>query len=117
MSVTLEEVRKFRNRLLDKVSDHELTPALPFFELVENSVREVITHQGEPIKYIHFPCNCAHSCVVYMEGGSGVEVGTVGNEGFTCVEALFDARIALETVVCQIEGSSLRIPIEDFRNL
>jgi CRP-like cAMP-binding protein len=52
-----------------------------------------------------------------MEGGSGVEVGTVGNEGFTCVEALFDARIALETVVCQIEGSSLRIPIEDFRNL
>jgi CRP-like cAMP-binding protein len=117
MAITLYEARKCHNRLLDKIPDDELAPALPFFDLVKSNIRDVVTQQGEPIKYIYFPCNCAHSCVIYMEGGSGVEVGTIGNEGFTCVEALFNAEIALETVVCQIEGSSLRIGIKDFKNL
>lgn len=117
MAIALPEVRKFRNRLLDKIPDHELAPVLPFFDLVETRVQEVSTHQGEPIRHIYFPCTSAHSCILYMEGGNGVEVGTIGNEGFTCVEALFDARIALETVVCQIGGLSLRIAIENFRDL
>jgi CRP-like cAMP-binding protein len=117
MSITLSEARKFRNHLLDKLPDDELSSFLPLFELVESNVRDVITRQGAPIRHVYFPCNCALSCIVYMEGGNGVEVGTVGNEGFTCVEALFNAEIALETVVCQIAGLSLRMPIDDFQQV
>ena len=117
MSVTLSEARQVRNRLLDKLSDQELAPALPFFDLVHTAVREVLVQQGNPITHIYFPGNCAHSCIIYMEGGNGVEVGTIGNEGFTCVEALFDAQLALETVVCQVEGASLRIANRDFQQL
>jgi CRP-like cAMP-binding protein len=117
MSITLSEVRKFRNRLLDRIPDDELAQILPFLETVDLVVGDVVTKQSDEIRHIYFPCNCALSCVVYMEGGSGVEVGTIGNEGFTCVEALFDARIALETVVCQIAGSSLRMQIDDFRTI
>lgn len=117
MSVTLSEARQVQNRLLDKLSDQELAPALPFFDLVQTGLRDVLVRQGRPITHIYFPGNCAHSCVVYMEGGNGVEVGTIGNDGFTCVEALFDAHLALETVVCQIAGASLRIANRDFQQL
>ena len=117
MAISLSEARKSHNRLLDKIPDDELAPVLPFFEMVKTNVRDVVAEQGEPIRYIYFPCNCALSCLIYMEGGNSVEVGTIGNEGFTCIEALFDADIALETVVCQIEGSSLRIHIGDFKRL
>lgn len=115
MSIALSDARKYGNRLLDKLPDGELELMLPFLELVEARVKDVVVHQGEPIKFIHFPSNCAYSCVVSMEDGAGVEVGTIGNEGFTCVEMLFDATIALETVVCQIEGMSLRMRAEEFR--
>ena len=114
MSITLSEIRKIRNRLLDRVPDDELMRILPLFETVDVVLGDVVVRQGEEIRHIYFPRNCSLSCVVYMEGGNGVEVGTIGNEGFTCVEALFDAKIALETVVCQISGSSLRMRIEDF---
>ena len=117
MPVTLAEARKFRNRLLDKISDDELAPLLPWLGLVESEVGDVVARQGHPVNYIYFPCNCALSCVVYMEGGNGVEVGTVGNEGCTCIEALFDATIALETVVCQIAGTSLRMSLENFQKM
>jgi CRP-like cAMP-binding protein len=117
MSITLTEARQFRNHLLDKLPDDELAPFLSLFDLVETNVKDVIARQGEQIRYVYFPCNCALSCIVYMEGGSGIEVGTVGNEGFTCVEALFNAEIALETVVCQIAGVSLRMRIDHFRQV
>jgi CRP-like cAMP-binding protein len=64
-----------------------------------------------------FPTAGAFLCIVYMEDGSGVEVGTVGNEGFTNIEMLLDATIAIETVVCQVSGASLRMSADDFRTV
>lgn len=115
MSLTLLQVRACQNRLLAKLSDDELEYLLSVSDMVETNVKEVLVQQGEPIEYAYFPCTSALSCLVYLEEGSFVEVGTVGNEGFTSVELLLDGTSAAESLVCQIRGMSVRIGAEDFK--
>jgi CRP-like cAMP-binding protein len=114
MSITLAQGRQCRNQLLTKLTDEQFRPLLPFFDLVEFKLKDTLVRQGDPIEYVHFPSSGAYSCIVYMEDGSGVEVGTIGNEGFTTMEILLDATIAIETVVCQVTGTSLRMHANDF---
>jgi CRP-like cAMP-binding protein len=117
MAITLAQGRQCRNHLLAKLTDEQLRPLLPLFDLVEVKLKEILLRQGDPIEYVYFPSSGAYSCIVYMEDGSGVEIGTVGNEGFANMEMLLDATIATETVVCQIAGTSLRISADDFRKV
>jgi CRP-like cAMP-binding protein len=117
MPITLAQGRQSRNLLLAKLTDDQFRPLLPFLDLVEARVKEVLVRQDAPIEYVYFPSSGAYSCIVYMEDGAGVEVGTIGNEGFTNIEMLFDATIATETVVCQVSGSSLRMRAGDFRSV
>ena len=117
MSITLAQGRQSRNLLLAKLTDDQLRPLLPLLEYVEMKVKEVLVRQNNPIEYVYFPSAGAYSCIVYLEDGSGVEVGTIGNEGFTNIEMLFDATLATETVVCQISGTSLRMHANDFRSV
>jgi CRP-like cAMP-binding protein len=49
-----------------------------------------------------------------MEDGAAVEVGTVGNEGFSTVDLLTGSEIATETTICQIPGEALRMPTAKF---
>ena len=117
MSITLAQGRLSKNHLLAKLTDEQFRPLLPFFDLVEVKLKDVLVRQGNPIEYVYFPTAGAFSCIVYLEDGSGVEVGTVGNEGFTTIEMLLDATIATETVVCQVSGASLRMSANDFRTV
>ena len=50
-----------------------------------------------------------------MADGNMVEVGTVGNEGMTCLNAVLDGRIATTNVVCQIPGLALRMEVGNFQ--
>jgi CRP-like cAMP-binding protein len=115
MSITLAQGRQCQNHLLAELTDEQFRPLLPFLDLVEIKLKDILVYQGDPIEYVYFPSIGAYSCIVYMEDGSGVEVGTIGNEGFTNIEMLLDATIATETVVCQIAGTSLRMSANDFR--
>jgi CRP-like cAMP-binding protein len=115
MAVQLAQAHTCQSHLLNKLTNEHYQPLLPLLEMVETKLKEVLYRQGEPIGYVYFPCNCAHSCLLYMENGSMIEVGTVGNESFTGVELLLNATHAVETVVCQIAGHSLRMRVDDFR--
>jgi CRP-like cAMP-binding protein len=115
MAITLAQARTCRSNLLSKLSDDQLQSLLPMLDMLQNNLKDVLYRQGEPIEYAYFPCNCAHSSLVYMEDGASVEVGTIGNEGFTGVELLLNADIAIETVICQIPGNSFRMTVRDFR--
>jgi CRP-like cAMP-binding protein len=113
MSVHFATARQ--NLLLKKLSDEDLLPYLSQFEIVETSLKQMLFEQGQTIDYVYFPCSSVFSCLVYMEDGMAIEVGTVGNESFICMETLFGGTEATETVLCQIAGVSLRMPIDDFR--
>jgi hypothetical protein len=115
MPVTFAEAHQCPNHLLARLPDAEYQRLLPVLELVPMKVKDNVCGQGEPIHYVYFPCNCALSCMLYMEDGTMVEVGTIGNEGFTNVELLLAATHATETIVCQIAGQSLRMKVNDFR--
>lgn len=115
MSVILAQAHQNQNHLLVKLPDEQYHKLLPMLELVQTKVKDVLCQQGQPIRYVYFPCNGAQSCMMYMEDGSMVEVGTVGNESFTNMELLLAATHAAETIVCQIEGQSFRMKVNDFR--
>lgn len=115
MSVTLSEARLYSNHLLAKLSDKQLEPLCPMLERVHTNIRHVVHERNGTIPYVYFPATSALSNLIFLEDGSAVEVGTVGNEGFSGVELLAGATLATETCVCQIEGNSLRIQTSDFR--
>lgn len=115
MTVTLGEVRLCPNRLLTAISEDDLQPLLAKLEMVEIKLKENLYKRGEPIPYIYFPCSLVVSNMVFMTNGAAIEVGTVGNEGFSPVEVLLDASTASETAICQIAGKALRIGVNDLK--
>ena len=117
MSIALVQAARHQNLLLSKLTDEQSRPLIPLFELVETKVQDVLLQQGQPISHVYFPCRSAHSCMMYLEDGSAVEVGTIGNESFTGIEMLLDATVATQTVVCQISGPSLRMDANNFRKV
>ncbi|WP_194727111.1 Crp/Fnr family transcriptional regulator [Noviherbaspirillum malthae] len=115
MSVTLSEARLYANHLLAKLSDEHLAPLCPLLERVHTRPKEILHTQHAPIQYVYFPSSGALSNLVFLNDGSAIEVGTVGNEGCSAIELVAGASVANETTVCQIEGVSLRITVGDFR--
>jgi CRP-like cAMP-binding protein len=116
MPLTLSEARACGNLFLNRLSDEHFQELLPRLQRVHNRIKDVIYNRNQPVSYVHFPADCAFSVLVYMENGTAVEVGTVGNEGFTGVELLLHASTSQETCVCQVEGNSLRMTTEDFKD-
>jgi CRP-like cAMP-binding protein len=106
-----------QNLLLNKLTDAELQQCLGHFEIVESKLKDMLCQQGQPIEYNYFPCGSVISNLIYMEDGLAIEVGTIGNESFSGVEVLFGATEAIETAICQIAGVSLRVEVNDFKNL
>jgi CRP-like cAMP-binding protein len=115
MPLTLSDARACGNLLLNRLSDEDLRVLLPYFQKVHNEIRDVIYKRDQSVSHVHFPCSCAFSVLVFMENGAAVEVGTIGNEGFTGTELLLNASDSQETCVCQVEGDSLRIAKDDFK--
>lgn len=114
MAVTLSEARLYTNHLLVKLSDEHLEPLCPFLEKVHTDIKHVVHERNSKIPYVYFPSTSALSNLIILEDGAAVEVGTVGNEGFSGVELLAGASVATETCVCQIEGYSLKIKTDHF---
>jgi hypothetical protein len=114
MSFTTPDGSPCPNHLLARLSDAQLQALLPRLEMVQLNLKDVIYKKGGAIRHVHFPCSAAISTLIYLESGAAVEVGTVGNEGFSGVELLLNASVAIETAVCQIAGKSLRMRASDF---
>lgn len=117
MAIQLSQARACQSHLLAKLSDDHLQPLLPLLDWVEPKLKEELYRQGEPIEYVYFPCTGAYSAMLFMEDGAAIEVGTIGNESFTGIELLMNATHAVETIVCQIQGSALRMRVTDFRQM
>lgn len=116
MSVTLGEARLCPNFLFRTLSEDDLKPLLAKLDWVEIKLKENLYERGKPIPYIFFPSSSVISNMVFMATGAAIEVGTVGNEGFSPMEVLLDATAASETAICQIAGKALRISVSDFKD-
>lgn len=105
------------NFLLSKLSYSSYQALLPYLEFVETPLHFVLCQRDEPIHHAYFPLTGGHSLLAIMETGAQVEVGTVGYEGFSTVDLILDGTFAVETVICQIPGTALRLSAEVFRKL
>jgi len=106
---------RYQNKLLALLGDTEFRRLAPLLTPCEVEHRKTLVAQGGLIHHIDFPCTCLYSAVIGMTDGNVVEVGTIGNEGMTCLNALHDGRVATASVICQIPGLTLRMEIGDFQ--
>lgn len=102
------------NLLLSRLPEDEYQRIRPHLEWIPCPLKSSFYLRGQPIDHVHFPLSGEHSVLAVMENGAAVEVGTVGFEGFSTVEALTGVRNALENVTCQIPGEALRMRLGPF---
>jgi CRP-like cAMP-binding protein len=102
------------NFLLSSLPEDEYQSLKPHFDLIGSPLKSAFYQRDQPIEYVYFPLSGEHSVLAIMENGSAVEVGMVGNEGFSTVEALTGSDWALEAVICQIPGETLKLPLPRF---
>lgn len=105
---------RFQNKLLALLPEPDVQNLMPLLQLSEVQAKEILVDQGRPILHVDFPCSCVYSSIVELHNGDAVEVGTIGNEGITNVNTLWDARTATTKMICQIPGLALRMAIDDF---
>jgi hypothetical protein len=103
------------NHLLAKLTDEHYQALCPQLEIVHLVLKQVLYERDQPISHVYFPCKSVLSCLIFMQSGAAIEVGTIGNEGFSGAELLVGATLATESMVCQIAGDSIRMKSEDFR--
>ena len=102
------------NYLLSQLPEQEYEVLKPHFERIPSPLKSSFYQRDQLIEYAYFPLSGEHSILAIMEDGAAVEVGTIGNEGFSTVEILTGSERALETVVCQIPGETLKLPLARF---
>jgi CRP-like cAMP-binding protein len=103
------------NRLLNLLSSDDYQALASHLEKVDLNIKDKIAERGQPIRYIYFPCTAVLSVLNQMLDGQLVEVGTIGNEGFSGIDVLIGSDLATETTICQIRGKALRMPVADFQ--
>jgi hypothetical protein len=103
MLVSVPSPQPCDNRLLDLLSTDDYHPLAPYLEKVDLNIKETIAERGQPIHYIYFPCTAVLSVLNQMLDGQMVEVGTIGNEGFSGIDVLIGSDSATETTICQIK--------------
>jgi CRP-like cAMP-binding protein len=105
------------NRLLDAIPRDSYDRIAPRLEKLSLSKETETMTPGERVSHVYFPLSGIHSMTVLMIDGALVEVGIVGYEGATAVqEALADMQGRNRGFV-QLEGDSLRMRAEDFREV
>jgi CRP-like cAMP-binding protein len=102
------------NQLLARLPEQEYSNLYPHLEWIPCPLKSTFYQRDQPIDHVYFPLSGEHSVLAIMENGTAVEVGTVGNEGFSTVDILTDSDQSLETVTCQIPGDALKMPVAPF---
>ena len=97
-----------RNKLLAALSNQEYERLSPHLERVDLPHGQVLYEMGAPVKYVYFPHGAMISLVKQMTDGKIIEVGLIGNEGMSGVEALMGEETSLERAIVQIADSGVR---------
>jgi CRP-like cAMP-binding protein len=115
MSASPKPGREYRNQLLSRLPDEEYDSLSPCFRIEHLRLGQVLYERGQPIQTVYFPCDCVLSVLAYMTDGSAVEVGTIGNEGFSGIDVVAGATTATATTICQVANDCVVMSAADFR--
>ena len=97
------------NRLLTGLPAKEREQLLSHCESIQLSFAEVLYRTGDLIPNVYFPTGSFISLLTPLDGGAGLEVGLIGNEGMLGITLTLGIDIAPFQAVVQGAGSALRI--------
>lgn len=105
------------NKILLGLSRKEYHQALSKLELVRLKLHQVLYEAGETIKSCYFVNDGLVSVLAVQPDGKSVEVGLIGNEGFTGLPLLVGYRSSPTRVMTQGDGTAYRCSAEALRQL
>jgi CRP-like cAMP-binding protein len=99
------------NKILLSITDKEYALIRPHLESLSMPHHLSIYEPGQPLEFVHFPNTGMVSLVIATADGRTVEVGEVGREGFSGVQAAVGINKNQVREVVQIAGNGFRVKI------
>jgi CRP-like cAMP-binding protein len=99
------------NKILLSISDKEYSLVHPHLESLDMPHHLSLYEPGQPLEFVHFPNSGMVSLVIATEDGRTVEVGEVGKEGFSGVQAAVGINKNQVREIVQIAGDGFRVKI------
>ena len=106
-----------RNHILANLPKHEYDQIAPLLEPVSLPAGKMLHDVNEPITNEYFVTSGLASIITMMSNGDSVEVGMVGNEGFTGLPVLLDIPSSSSRVIIQITGDGLQMDSKALREM
>ena len=101
-----------RNRLLRRLQPQDFERLLPNLKNVVFELGQVLYEARAPVEIVYFPCDCVLSAITVLNDGTGIEVGTIGNEGAAGLTAFIGPSISPTRLLVQVPGYGTRIDAE-----
>lgn len=106
-----------KNRLLTALHRKSGNSAIDSLELRPLTLRQELYSPDRPIEHVYFPVNGVVSMLAKLEGGTMVEVATVGNEGMIGLPLFLGADATPGMAFSQVPGNAYRMTAAHFREL
>ncbi len=103
------------NRLLDSLPRADIERLRPHLEAVSVEISHVVYEPDGPIRHVYFPTSCVISLVTYLEGGTSLEMATIGLEGMVGLPIFLGSDTMPSRAFGQVPGEALRIETDAFR--
>ena len=110
-----EAGQQIDNRILLNLTAADREQLLPHLEPVHLSFGHVLYNINAPIDYVYFHNTGMSSLISYTQEGGNIEVGMVGYEGVTGLQAFLGTGISEHHAVIQLADDGLRMPADQFR--
>ncbi|HXP42246.1 MAG TPA: Crp/Fnr family transcriptional regulator [Candidatus Acidoferrales bacterium] len=105
------------NEILLSLPRKEWEAVLPKLEFVRLKLHQVLHEPGETLKSGYFCNSGLFSVLNVMRDGKSVEVGLIGNDGFSAVPLVAGFRTSHTRTIIQTEGDAFRIDTIHLRSL
>jgi CRP-like cAMP-binding protein len=104
-----EPAGRVRNRLLHRLRPQDYQRLLPHLKKVDFTSGKVLYEARSAIEFAYFPYNFVLSAVTMMDDGTGIEVGTIGNEGAAGLTAFLGQVTSPHRMLVQVPGEGVCI--------
>ncbi|CAK0775215.1 CRP-like cAMP-binding protein [Gammaproteobacteria bacterium] len=98
-----------QNHILNALPIAEYNHILPYLELVQLPLGEVLYESGKGLRHAYFPTTCIVSKLYVMENGASAEIAVVGNEGIIGVALYMGGGTMPNRAVVQSSGHAYRL--------
>jgi CRP-like cAMP-binding protein len=103
------EGKPIRNQILLAIPDDEFQALRQDLQYIELPQRTILHEPRQKLEFVHFLNSGMVSLVFRTKNGDSVEVGVLGNEGFTPIPVAAGLRSSPHQAVMQISGEGFRL--------